>query len=52
MAGEQSLGFRSVARLRISGAAVTLNASSVGPVFPADERPRLATVMAGRMAAP
>jgi hypothetical protein len=66
-AGEQSIAFRSVARFRSSGTALTLNAdftfirvgravaafydSSIGTVFPADERARLAAALAGRMTA-
>ncbi len=66
--GDQSIGFRSVARFRAGGTAVTVNIdstfirsgravsvldlSSVGTPFPQAERSRLATVIAGRMAAP
>ena len=67
-AGDQSLGYRVVARFRIGGTNVTLNAdftfvrvgravagiqaSSTPTAFPAAERLRLATLIAGRMAAP
>jgi len=65
--GDQSVGFRSVARFRAGGQSFILNAdstfirtgralvlldfSSVGTAFPAAERSRLATAIAGRMAA-
>jgi hypothetical protein len=67
-AGDQSLGYRVVAKLRAGGTNVTLNvdftfirvgravsgvqASSTPAAFPAAERLRLATLVAGRMAAP
>ena len=67
-AGDQSLGYRAVAKFRIGGTNVTLNAdftfvrvgravagvqaSSTPTAFPAAERLRLATLIAGRMAAP
>lgn len=66
--GDQSAGFRSVARITSSGVAVTLNVDltfirvgravaeldtiTLGTQFPAAERLRLATALAGRMAAP
>lgn len=66
--GDQSVGYRSVAKFRSSGTAVTLNVdstfirsgralavlgdSSVTSPFPEAERVRLATLIAGRMAAP
>ncbi len=66
--GDQSVGFRSVARFRSGGTAVTVNLdstfirsgrglsvldiSSVGTVFPEAERSRLASIIAGRLAPP
>lgn len=67
-AGDQSVGFRNVARVTSSGVNVTLNVDftfirvgravaeldtlTVASQFPAAERLRLATAIAGRMAAP
>ena len=67
-AGDQSVGFRSVLRFRAEGTAVTVNAentfirsgrglsvlavTTVTTPFPAAERTRLVTTIAGRMAAP
>ena len=67
-AGDQSVGYRNTARFRAGGTAVTFYAdtvfirsgravasvdvSSVGTPFPEAERTRLATTVAGRMAAP
>lgn len=67
-ASEQSVGFRSVVRTRVAGTNLTINfdltfirvgralaivdVSSPGTPFPAAERTRPATVLAGRMAAP
>jgi hypothetical protein len=66
--GDQSVGYRSVLKARSSGTSVTLNfdftfirsgravaildAFSTGAPFPTAERSRLATLLAGRMAAP
>ncbi|HEV2760437.1 MAG TPA: hypothetical protein VGV86_12795 [Acidimicrobiales bacterium] len=67
-AGDQAIGYRNTARFRAGGTAVTFYAdtvfirsgravasvdvSSVGTPFPEAERTRLATTLAGRMAAP
>jgi hypothetical protein len=67
-AGDQSIGYRSTARLRVSGTAVTfyfdftfvrtgrgvtvLSDVTVGNAYPEADRTRLATVLAGRMAGP
>jgi hypothetical protein len=66
--GDQSVGYRAVAKFRTQGTNVTLNAdllfirvgraligfqaSSVGPVFPQAERVQLATALVGRATAP
>ena len=66
--GDQSVGYRSVVKARSNGTAVTINLdftfirtgravavlddNSLGTPFPASERGRLATALAGRMAAP
>ena len=67
-AGDQSVGYRTVVKTRVAGTNLTINfdftfvrvgravavldASSLGTPFPTAERTRLATVLAGRMAAP